>query len=159
MTTHFGAGMIPWRQAPSAYTRLTAFLAPADPSRPPLPSAAADLEPALLGLLLGDWSSWRRILQRLTPEDFTDSRHRLIFQAVKTRFGKGRSGIPAPFVLSGDWRDLWGSPEEMAAVGGEEYLRELSQVNPLSNSDRFVDRLIRDLQALRKDRPNKGAEK
>ncbi len=159
ITTHFGAGMIPSRQTPSSYTRLTAFLAPVDPARPPLPPAARDLEPTLLGLLLGDWSAGPRILERLTPEDFSDPRHRLIFQTVKSRFGGDRRKTHSPVLWLDACLDIWASRGQAGDIGGEEYLSELERTNPMNNSARFVDRLIRDLQAMGKARTNEGAEK
>ncbi|HET7827852.1 MAG TPA: DnaB-like helicase N-terminal domain-containing protein, partial [Candidatus Saccharimonadales bacterium] len=83
-----------------------------------------DVEASLLGSLLIDSDAFIKIGDAITPDDFFDNRHRLIFTAMKKLHDK-RSPIDI-LTLSEQLK----SAEQLELIGGASFLTELTNTVP-----------------------------
>ncbi len=109
------------------------------------PPASVEAERSLLGALMLDTSSWYKVSDRVSVEDFYRPDHRLIFAAIQ---GLARDNNPHDAVTVAEFLDRRG---ELADAGGMGYLGQLvadtpSAANIVSYADIVRDRaLLREL--------------
>ncbi|MBF0501954.1 MAG: hypothetical protein HQM09_17580 [Candidatus Riflebacteria bacterium] len=205
---YYGSGMKPYQQSSRDYIVMTAFLTSRDDSGPPLRLNARDIEPTLLGMFFHDHEAAKMILDTLSPKDFSDPRHKMIYQDLikgqvfswwtastpilieetpreeseepseweeKIKSMSSQSWVsitsmhfnllqrepeePAEWEkkiksLSSQFSDLeayLSTKKSLWEAIGEEYILALRDTNPINNSSEYVQMLIRELLALKRN--------
>lgn len=92
-----------------------------EPETPPPALSNVDAERAVIGKLLVDGRLWYDCADRLTPEHFSDSRHRSIYKAMQTLSARGSPLIRQliPSVIGDDHKDDIALPAYLAALIAE----------------------------------------
>lgn len=101
-----------------------------------LPPQAVEFEEAVLGALLIDNSAINQVIDILSPDSFYKEEHQLIFKTVKELFGDSQ---PVDILTVAN---LMRKNGDLAAIGGEYYLVELSQKVSSSAHSEFHARII-----------------
>lgn len=107
------------------------------------PPHSIEAEQAVLGGLMLDNRAWDVVADILTETDFYSPKHRLIFQVIQTLAKK-----ESPFdvvTLSEALKEV----EELAKVGGDIYLFELSKNTPSAANVKAYANIVRDRSILR----------
>lgn len=101
-----------------------------------LPPQAVEFEEAVLGALLIDNSAINQVIDILSPESFYKEEHQLVFKTVKELFGDSQ---PVDILTVAN---LMRKNGDLASIGGEYYLVELSQKVSSSAHSEFHARII-----------------
>jgi replicative DNA helicase len=109
-----------------------------------IPPHSLEAESSVLGGLLLDNSSWDRVGDLLTDNDFYRYEHRLIYSAVHNLVNANR---PADVITVYEALQNVGKAEE---VGGLTYLNSLAQFVPSSANIRRYAEIVRERSILRK---------
>ncbi len=108
-----------------------------------LPPQNVEAEQSVLGSILLDNNALLRVLENVTPEDFYKREHRIIFSAMLELFQRGQ---PIDLITVSD---LLSQREEIEAIGGTEYLMELTETVPSSAHAPHYARIVREKALLR----------
>jgi replicative DNA helicase len=108
-----------------------------------IPPYSIEAEQATLGGLMLDNSTWDQIADRISDEDFYQSDHRYIFQAIR-RLSEQDS--PFDVVTLAEWLD---SNNRLDDVGGIAYLGLLARDTPSAANIRAYADIVRERSILR----------
>lgn len=108
-----------------------------------VPPHSIEAEQSVLGGLMLDNEAWLQVAERITQGDFYRRDHNEIFRAIESLANEGK---PYDVVTLAEWL---GNNELLAAVGGLEYLAELSENTPsAANIAAYAD-IVRERSVLR----------
>ena len=108
-----------------------------------VPPHSIEAEQSVLGGLMLDNEAWLQVAERITQGDFYRRDHNEIFRAIESLANDGK---PYDVVTLAEWL---GNNELLAAVGGLEYLAELSENTPsAANIAAYAD-IVRERSVLR----------
>lgn len=108
-----------------------------------VPPHSIEAEQSVLGGLMLDNEAWLQVAERITQGDFYRRDHNEIFRAIESLANDGK---PYDVVTLAEWL---GNKELLAAVGGLEYLAELSENTPsAANIAAYAD-IVRERSVLR----------
>lgn len=108
-----------------------------------MPPHSFEAEQSVLGSLMLDNNAWENIIDRIEEKDFYRHEHRLIFRAMSFLEQKNQ-----PFdviTLAETLKDL----NELANIGGEVYLFELSKNTPSAANIKAYADIVRERSVLR----------
>ena len=108
-----------------------------------VPPNSIEAEQSLLGGLMLDHTSWDKIADVVTADDFYRKDHRLIFSAIAT-LAEGAN--PCDVVTVSEFLDNRG---ELDDAGGLEYLATLANETPGAANARSYARILRERSMLR----------
>lgn len=109
-----------------------------------LPPQAIDAEKSVLGAMLLDKDAIIKIIDILTPEDFYEDRHGLIYEAMLSLFEKRR---PIDIVTLSEVLE---SADQIKVVGGSSYLADLVNETPSAANIVHYAQICRDKAVLRR---------
>lgn len=108
-----------------------------------IPPHSIEAEQSVLGGLMLDNEAWHQVSERLTEGDFYRRDHNEIFRAVEALANQGK---PYDVVTLAEWLQ---NNELLDAVGGLQYLAELSENTPsAANIEAYAD-IVRERSVLR----------
>lgn len=108
-----------------------------------VPPHSIEAEQSVLGGLMLDNEAWLQVAERITQGDFYRRDHNEIFRAIESLANEGK---PYDVVTLAEWL---GNNELLTAVGGLEYLAELSENTPsAANIAAYAD-IVRERSVLR----------
>lgn len=110
---------------------------------PRIPPHSKEAEQSVLGALMLDARAWDQVADRISDEDFYEPRHKLIYAAMQTLASR-----QSPFdVLT--VTEILKDQNNLAAVGGDVYLFELTNSTPAaSNIIAYAD-IVRERSVMR----------
>ncbi|VAX09993.1 Replicative DNA helicase (DnaB) [hydrothermal vent metagenome] len=108
-----------------------------------MPPHSIDAEQSVLGGLMIDNSTWDRVVEQITEEDFYRRDHRLIFQAIATLAEEDQPFDP---ITLKEWLDDHGRLDE---AGGLAYLGTLSNYTPTAANVSAYANIVREKAVLR----------
>ncbi len=109
-----------------------------------IPPQSLDAERSVLGAVLLDKDAIIKIIDILSPEDFYESRHGLIYEAMLNLFDKRR---PIDIVTLSE---ILESADKIEEVGGSSYLAELVNNTPSAANIVHYAQICRDKAVLRR---------
>jgi replicative DNA helicase len=108
-----------------------------------IPPHSIEAEQSVLGGLMLDNEAWHQVSERVTEGDFYRRDHNEIFRAVEALANQGK---PYDVVTLAEWLQ---NNELLEAVGGLQYLAELSENTPsAANIEAYAD-IVRERSVLR----------
>ena len=108
-----------------------------------MPPQNIDAERSILGAVLLDKDAMIKISDIVTPEDFYEDRHGIIFQAMLYLFEKRR---PVDIVTLSE---ILEAEDKIKVVGGSSYLAELVNSTPSAANIVYYAQIVRDKGTLR----------
>jgi len=108
-----------------------------------LPPQNIEAEQGVLGSILLDNNALLRVVENIAPEDFYKREHQLIFSAMLELFHRGE---PIDLITMSD---ILSQKGELDAVGGTEYLMELTETVPSSAHAPHYAKIVREKALLR----------
>ena len=108
-----------------------------------IPPYSIEAEQATLGGLLLDNSTWDQIADRISEDDFYQSDHRMIFQAIQRLAGQDS---PFDVVTLAEWLE---NHNQLDQAGGMEYLALLARDTPSAANIRAYADIIRERSVMR----------
>lgn len=114
------------------------------PSGVRIPPQSLDAEKSVLGSILLDKDAIIKVIDILTPEDFYEERHGLIYEAMLNLFEKRR---PVDIVTLSE---ILESADKIQEVGGSSYLAELVNDTPSAANIVHYAQICRDKAVLRR---------
>lgn len=104
-------------------------------------------EQSVIGACLLEPGAFWRVCDRLTHEDFRDSRHSVLWRAIDENL---RAGRPADAVTLADWLEMAGASEK---AGGVRYVYELANSTPsAAGVEAYADIVAREAALRRLER-------
>lgn len=114
------------------------------PSGVRIPPQSVDAEKSVLGAMLLDKDAIIKIIDILTPEDFYEDRHGLIYEAMLSLFEKRR---PIDIVTLSE---ILESADQIKTVGGSAYLADLVNETPSAANIVHYAQICREKAVLRR---------
>jgi len=107
------------------------------------PPHSIEAEQSVIGALLIDPETAEQVTEAVTAEDFYERRHRQIFQAISAMLGAGRA---VDAITVSEWLQ---DHEQLADVGGVQYLLMLANETPSAANVLAYARIVRERATLR----------
>ena len=108
-----------------------------------IPPHSIEAEQSLLGGLLLENAAWDRVADLLSSSDFYRYEHQLIFRAIAALINENR---PADIITV---QEELGRSEQLAQVGGFDYLVILAQTTPSAANIRRYAEIVRERSVIR----------